>query len=101
MVFPLSMPGPGSEVAELAVVPVIRQPHLRSDEENFLVVNDHTAVVVYVLVVYWPVAGWWMKFELGDERTHIPISQTTPSASSDARIFARTSHECNTVSPGR
>ena len=55
MVFPLSMPGPGSKVAEFAVIPVVRQPHLGPNQENFLVVNDDSAIVVYVLVDYRPV----------------------------------------------
>lgn len=37
--------------------------------------------------------------QVKDEDAYIPMSQTTSPASSDARIFARTSHECNTVSP--
>jgi hypothetical protein len=54
MVLPLSVPGPRSEVAELAVITIVRQPHLRPDKEDFLVVNDDSAVVVYVLVDYRP-----------------------------------------------
>lgn len=50
MVFPLPVPGPGSEVTELAIIPIIRQPQLRPDEEDFLVVDDDSAVVVDVLV---------------------------------------------------
>lgn len=102
MVFPLSMPGPGSEVTEFAVIPVVRQPHLRPDEEYFLIVNDDPAVVVYVLVDYRPVTRSTGETQrTGGRGTNIPMSQTTSSASSDASIFARTSHECNTVSPGR
>jgi hypothetical protein len=54
MVFPLSMPCPGSEVPELTVIPVICHPHLRTDEEDFLVVYDDSAVVVDILVDYRP-----------------------------------------------
>jgi hypothetical protein len=56
MVFPLSMPCPGSKVTEFAVIPVVSQPHLRTNEENLFVVNDDSAVVVHVLVVYRPVS---------------------------------------------
>ena len=54
MVFVLSLPRPRGEVTELAVVPVICQPHLGTDEENFLVVNDDSTVVVHILVYNWP-----------------------------------------------
>lgn len=57
VVFPLSMSGPGGEVTEFAVIPIVSQPHLRPDEEDFLVVNNDSAVVVHVLVDYWPVTG--------------------------------------------
>ena len=54
MVFPLSVPCPGSEVPELAIVPIICQPHLWTDEKDFLVINNDSAVVVDILVVYRP-----------------------------------------------
>lgn len=55
MVFPLSVPCPRSKVTEFAVIPVIGQPHLGTDEENLLVINDDSAVVVHVLMDHWPV----------------------------------------------
>lgn len=54
MIFALLLSRPRSEVTELAVVSVICQPHLRTDEDNFLVVNDDLTVVVHILVYNWP-----------------------------------------------
>ena len=50
MVFPLAMLFPRSEMAELAVVAVVGQPHLGSNEDNLAIVNNDTAVVPDILV---------------------------------------------------
>ena len=41
---------PWGEVAHLAVVPVVGEPHFGSDEEDLVIVNDDAAVVYDVLV---------------------------------------------------
>ena len=50
MVFHLPMFLPWGEVAHLAVVPVVGEPHFGSDEEDLVIVNDDAAVVYDVLV---------------------------------------------------
>ena len=45
---------PGSKVTEFAVIAIIGQPHLRTNEEDLFVVYDDPAVVIHVFVVYRP-----------------------------------------------
>lgn len=45
---------PWREVSHLAVITIIRKPHLGTNEQDLLVVNDHPAVVDHVLVYDWP-----------------------------------------------
>ena len=87
---------PSGEVSHLAIVPVIRKPHLRADEENLVVVNDDTAVVDDVLVRYGP----FKVLPSGANRyggnvllTHIPTSHNMSDASSDCRSLTRISQE--------
>ena len=50
MVFSLTVFCPLREVAHLAVIPVIRQPHFWPNEEDLTVVDDNSTVVDDVLV---------------------------------------------------
>lgn len=50
MVFPLAIFGPRCEVSHFAVVSVVCQPHLRSYEEDFAIMQNHTAIVDHVLM---------------------------------------------------
>jgi hypothetical protein len=63
--------------------------------------NNDSAVVDDILVYDGPI---WKQEVFGRPIriryfTDTPISQTIPIVSSDAKIFARTSHECRMVSP--
>ena len=109
VVFSLTMFCPWSEVAHLAVIPVIRQPHLWPNKEDLTVVNDNSTVVDDVLVNHRPGKGFSRQQnssgqegtpkERIDMRTYIPTSQTMSEISGDDRIRPRTSQECMTVSP--
>ena len=54
MVLPLARLEPRGEIAQLAIIAVIGEPHLGADEQYLAVVHDHAAVVYYVLVHYRP-----------------------------------------------
>jgi len=54
MVLPLARLHPRREVAQLAIVPVVREPHLWADEQYLAIVHDHAAVVYHVLVHHRP-----------------------------------------------
>jgi len=41
---------PRSKIAQLSIVSVIRKPHLRSNEKDLAVVNNHSAIVDDILV---------------------------------------------------
>ena len=41
---------PRSKIAQLSIVSVIRKPHLRPNEKDLAVVNNHSTIVDYVLV---------------------------------------------------
>ena len=56
VVLPLVPLHPRREVAQLAIVAVVREPHLWADEKDLAVVDDHAAVVYHVLVYHRPVA---------------------------------------------
>lgn len=82
------------------VVPIVGHPHLRSNEEDSAIVDNHSAVVRYILVQYWP--NYQLRsYEVWNSFTYIPISQMIPCASSHCKILARTSQECKTVSPSK
>lgn len=55
MVFDLAMLHPRRKPPQLAVITIVRHPHLRADEEDLSVVNNNTAVVDDVLVNHRPV----------------------------------------------
>ena len=84
MVFPLSMSSPGSKVTEFAIIPVIGQPHLRTNEENFLVVNDDSTVVDHILVDYRPVN--WSTGEIRETERRVYIH---PNVTNDALNLLR------------
>ena len=50
MVFPLAMLFPRGEMTELAVVAIIGQPHLGSNEDDLAIMNNDTAIVPDILV---------------------------------------------------
>jgi hypothetical protein len=50
VVFPLAVLHPRCEVTKFTIIAVIREPHLRADKEDFLVMYDDPAIVNYVLV---------------------------------------------------
>lgn len=52
---------PRREVSQLAIIPVVRHPHLRPDEEDLFVVDDNPAVIDYVLVYYRPGDAWFSQ----------------------------------------
>lgn len=57
MVLPFAAFHPRREIAQFAIIPVVREPHLGTYEQYLTVVNDHAAVVYHVLVHYWPAHG--------------------------------------------
>jgi hypothetical protein len=54
MLFPLPMLLPGREVSQLAIVPIVCEPHFGTNEQYFLVMDNDSAVIVHVLMYYWP-----------------------------------------------
>ena len=50
MVLPLSVFHPRSEIPELTVVPVIREPHLWSNKQYFAIMYNNAAVVYDVFM---------------------------------------------------
>jgi hypothetical protein len=54
MVLPLTVFLPGRKVAQLAVIPVIREPHLRAYEEDLAIMHEYATVVYHILVHHWP-----------------------------------------------
>lgn len=51
------MPHPRREISQLAIISVIGHPHLRSNKENFTIVNNNATVVNDALVGNRPVMG--------------------------------------------
>jgi hypothetical protein len=85
---------PRSEIPKFAIVSIVSQPHLWTDEEDLSVVNDDSTVVDHILVHDWPGMKDITNVTDGKEKdAHMPISHIIPCASSDAKIFARTSQE--------
>ena len=56
MVFDLAVLSPWGEVTHFAIVSIIGKPHLWPDHQYFLVMDDHPAVVVHILVDYGPIS---------------------------------------------
>ena len=50
MVLSLAMFCPWREVAHLAVIPVVRQPHFWTNEEDLTVMDDNSTVIDDILV---------------------------------------------------
>ncbi len=67
MVFPLSMLRPRREKTQLTIITVVGKPHLRADEQNFLVVDNNSAIVDDVLVHNGP--GEISTFNLATQTT--------------------------------
>ena len=58
VVLHLSVFHPRREPAKLAIVSIVRHPHLRADEQNFRVVNDDSAIINDIFVHHWPENGF-------------------------------------------
>ena len=99
MILDLSMLLPWSEIAHFPVVSIISKPHLGSYQKNFVIMNNNTAVVYDVLVHDRPKSTLRRMLSVYSGMIYMPMSQSMPSASSDSKIFARTSQECKVVSP--
>lgn len=54
MIFPLSVFRPRSKITEFTIVPVIREPHLGSNKQNFAIMYNDTAVIDDVFMHNWP-----------------------------------------------
>jgi len=50
MIFPLAMFHPRSEITQFSIVSIVGKPHLRSNEKDLAVVDNHSTIVDYVLV---------------------------------------------------
>jgi hypothetical protein len=53
---------PWCEVTQLAIISVISQPHLRSNEKDLVVVNNYATVIDYVLMNNGP-GDVWVYFQ--------------------------------------
>jgi hypothetical protein len=92
MVFPLAMLFPRREMTELAVVAIIGQPHLGSNEENLAIMDNDTAIVPDILVDDRPGRDM-SRTRLPNKLACIPISHTIPTVASDDNILASTCQE--------
>ena len=54
MVVRLAVLLPRREISQLAIVAVVRQPHLRTDEKDLVVVNNDTTIINNIFVGNWP-----------------------------------------------
>ena len=93
MIFPLAMFFPRGEMTELAVVTVIGQPHLGSNEENLAIMNNDTAIVPDVLVDNRPRRNISKATRQPGKLARIPMSHMIPTVASDVNILASTSQE--------
>ena len=85
MVFPLSMLRPRREKTQFTIITVVGQPHLGTDEQNFLVVDNNSAIVNDVLVDNGP--GEIFMFNLATCTTTQQCSH--PEIANDAHCFVR------------
>lgn len=58
------------------IVPVVGHPHFGPDEDNLAIVNDHSAIVRYVLVKYWPDIS--LVLDSPQDRVHPNITDDSP-----------------------
>ncbi len=93
MVFPLAMLFPRRKVTELAVVTIIGQPHLGSNEENLAIMDNDTAIVPDILVDDRPGRDMSRTTRQPNKLACIPISHTIPTVASDDNILASTCQE--------
>ena len=68
VVLPLARLHPRCEVTQLAIVAIIRKPHLWANEEDLAIVDDHAAVVYHILVHHRPVR--YARYETNTQ-THV------------------------------
>lgn len=50
MILVLPMLLPWRKISQLSIISIIGEPHLGSDEQNLLIVDDHTAVIDNIFV---------------------------------------------------
>ena len=63
MFLPFAMFHPWREIPQLAIIPIVRKPHLGAYEQYHAIMDDHAAVIYHVLVDYWP-ASWDVRMRL-------------------------------------
>jgi hypothetical protein len=56
MILPFARFHPRREIAQFAIIPIVREPHLGAYEQYLAVMDDHATVIYHVLVHYWPAA---------------------------------------------
>lgn len=56
MILALAVLCPWGKVPHFSIIPVVRKPHLRSNKENFSVINNNATVIDNILVDDGPVA---------------------------------------------
>lgn len=64
MILPFAGFHPRREIAQFAIIPIVREPHLGAYEQYLAVMDDHAAVKYHVLVHYWPAAHGRMRMRL-------------------------------------
>lgn len=86
VVFPLVVLHPRREVSHLTVVSIISKPHLGTNEENLLVVDNDATVVYHILMCDRP----WDRMMMKDERNVVEEIHVHPNVTKNAhRIIAR------------
>ena len=94
MIFPLPRLGPRRKVPEFAIVAIVSEPQLGTYEKYLFIVDNDTTIIGDILVNDRP-----KKFSNVNncskfgKLTYMPISHKIFVATSEAKIFARTSHE--------
>jgi hypothetical protein len=64
MLLPFAGFHPRREIAQFAVIPIVREPHLGAYEQYLAVMDDHATVIYHVLVHYWPAAHGRMRMRM-------------------------------------
>lgn len=55
MILALVMPHPRSKIPKFTVVPVVRHPHFRANQDDLAIMNYDTAVIDNIFVHYRPI----------------------------------------------
>ena len=56
MLLPFAGFHPRREIAQFAIIPIVREPHLGAYEQYLAIMDDHATVIYHILVYYWPAA---------------------------------------------